>query len=88
VVDYLGLADQLRHALATYTESGGKGDAVHDPKEAIAVMLEKHVSPATCCTPGLGKWITGKPAEKLALLPAGQERILGQEDGKQRFVQV
>jgi len=42
VVDYLGLADQLRHALATYTESGGKGDAVHNPKEAIAVMLEKH----------------------------------------------
>ncbi len=26
VVDYLGLADQLKHALAIYTQSGGKGD--------------------------------------------------------------
>ena len=26
VVDYLGLADQLKQALATYTESGGRGD--------------------------------------------------------------
>ena len=30
VVDYLGLADQLKHALATYTESGGKGDPTYD----------------------------------------------------------
>ena len=89
VVDYLGLADQLKHALATYTESGGKGDAANDPKQAIAVMLEKH-GIASDMLHGLDwqEWTTGKPAEKLALLPAGQERILGQEDGKQRFVQV
>jgi type I restriction enzyme R subunit len=89
VVDYLGLADQLRHALATYTESGGKGDAAHDPAQAIAVMLEKH-GIASDMLHGLDwkKWTTGKPAEKLALIPAGQERILGQKDGKQRFVQV
>jgi len=89
VVDYLGLADQLKHALATYTESGGKGDAANDPKQAIAVMLEKH-GIASDMLHGLDwqKWTTGKPAEKLALIPAGQERILGQEDGKQRFVQV
>jgi type I restriction enzyme R subunit len=89
VVDYLGLADQLKHALATYTESGGKGDAANDPKQAIAVMLEKH-GVASDMLHGLDwqKWTTGKPAEKLALIPAGQERILGQEDGKQRFVQV
>ena len=42
VVDYLGLADQLKHALATYTESGGKGDPTFDTAQAIAVMLEKH----------------------------------------------
>src|SRR4051794_36902192 len=34
------------------------------------------------------KWTMGKPAERLALIPAGQEHILQQEDGKQRFVQV
>jgi len=89
VVDYLGLADQLKRALATYTESGGKGDAAHDPKQAIAVMLEKHCI-ASDMLHGLDwqKWTTGKPAQKLALIPAGQERVLQQEDGKQRFVLV
>lgn len=89
VVDYLGLADQLKHALATYTESGGKGEAAHDPKQAIAVMMEKH-GIASDMLHGLdwSKWTTGRPAEKLALIPAGQERILSQEDGKPRFVQV
>ncbi len=42
VVDYLGLADQLKQALATYTESGGKGSPTIDTAQAIAVMLEKH----------------------------------------------
>src|SRR5436190_9512213 len=42
VVDYLGLADQLKQALATYTESGGQGNPTFDTAQAIAVMLEKH----------------------------------------------
>ena len=42
VVDYLGLADDLRQALATYTESGGEGRTAVDQDEAVAVMLEKH----------------------------------------------
>ena len=33
VVDYLGLADQLKHALATYTESGGKGTLATTPSK-------------------------------------------------------
>jgi type I restriction enzyme R subunit len=89
VVDYLGLADQLKHALANYTESGGKGDPTYDTKQAIAVMLEKH---GIACDMLHGfkwdKWTTGKTTERLALIPAGQEHILEQEDGKKRFVQV
>ena len=42
VVDYLGLADQLKYALAMYTQSGGKGEPSIDTAKAIAVMLEKH----------------------------------------------
>src|SRR5207302_973315 len=41
VVDYIGLADDLRKALATYTESGGRGGGAVDQSEAVAVMLEK-----------------------------------------------
>ncbi len=89
VVDYLGLADQLRRALATYTESGGKGSPTYDTRQAIAVMLEKH-GVAGDMLHGLkwSKWTTGTSAQRLALIPAGQERILAQDDGKQRFVQV
>ncbi len=89
VVDYLGLADQLKHALASYTESGGKGDPTFDTKQAIAVMLEKH-DIACDMLHGFNwdKWTIGKPAERLALLPAGQEHILEQDDGKKRWVQV
>ena len=42
VVDYLGLAHELRRALATYTESGGTGKTALDQSEAVAVMLEKY----------------------------------------------
>ena len=89
VVDYLGLADQLKHALANYTESGGQGDPTYDTRQAIAVMLEKH-GIASDMLHGFkwNKWTTGKPAERLALIPAGQQCILEQEDGKKRFVQV
>jgi type I restriction enzyme R subunit len=89
VVDYLGLADQLKHALAIYTESGGKGDPTYDTRQAIAVMMEKH-GIASDMLHGFNwdKWTTGKPAERLALIPNGQEHILAQEDGKKRFVQV
>ena len=89
VVDYLGLADQLKKALAVYTESGGQGDPTFDTAQAIAVMLEKH---GIACNLMHGfkwnKWTSGKPTERLQLIPAGLEHILAQEDGKQRWVQV
>ncbi len=42
VVDYLGLADELKQALATYTEAGGTGETALDQAEAVALMLEKY----------------------------------------------
>jgi type I restriction enzyme R subunit len=89
VVDYLGLADQLKRALATYTESGGKGSTTVDTTKAVAAMQEKH---EVLCAMMHGysweKWATGKAAERLGLIPVGQEHILQQENGKQRFVQL
>ncbi len=85
VVDYLGLAYELKAALATYTESGGTGRTALDQDEAVAMMLEKH---EVCC--GLfhgfdwSQWTTGTPQERLGLLPAAQEHILQQENGKDR----
>ncbi len=87
VVDYLGLADQLRRALATYTESGGKGAAAIDQREAVALMLEKY---EVLC--GLfhgfdwSAWKTGSAEDRLRLLPLVQEHVLVQENGKKRLL--
>ena len=89
VVDYLGLAHELRQALAAYTESGGAGKTALDQAEAVAVMLGKY---EICC--GLfhgfdrSGWVTGAPAERLGLLPSAQEHVLAQENGKDRCVQA
>ena len=86
-MDYLGLAQELKRALAVYTESGGKGETALDQQEAVAVMLEKD---EVCL--GLfhgfdySKWTSGTPQEKLALLPAAQEHILAQSQGKERCI--
>ena len=89
VVDYLGLADELRKALATYTESGGTGKTALDQAEAVAVMLEKY---EICRDMFHGfdftAWITGTPQQRLSLLPAAQEHILAQDDGKARLVRA
>ena len=88
VVDYLGLANELKQALATYTESGGRGRTAVDQDEAVALMQEKY---EVCC--GLlhgfdwSAW-TGSPAQRLELLPPAQEHVLAQENGKERFVGV
>ena len=89
VVDYLGLAHELRRALATYTESGGTGRTTVDQSEAVAVMLEKY---EVCC--GLfhgfdySGWVNGTPAVRVSLLPGAQEHILAQEDGKERCLRA
>jgi type I restriction enzyme, R subunit len=86
VVDYLGLAHELKAALATYTESGGKGQTAIDQGEAVAVMLEKY---EVCC--GIfysfdrSVWKTGSPQERLSILPNAQEHVLRQDDGKNRL---
>ena len=89
VVDYLGLAQELKQALATYTESGGTGRTALDQEEAVAVMLEKYeVCGGLFHGFDWSKWTTGTPPERLGLLPPAQEHILGQEDGKDRCVRV
>ena len=89
VVDYLGLAHELKRALATYTESGGTGRTAVDQAEAVAVMLEKYeVCRGLFHGFDYSAWIDGTPAERVGLLPAAQEYILAQENGKERCLQA
>ena len=88
VVDYLGLAHELRAAMETYTESGGAGYTTLDQDRAVANMQEKY---EICCDLLSGfdwsQWTTGG-VQALALLPSAQEYILAQEDGKERYLQA
>ncbi len=89
VVDYLGLADQLKQALATYTASGGQGSPSTDTKEAVAVMLEKYEIVRGIMHPfDWSVWTTGKPADIMRLIPPAQEHVLQQDNGKLRFIQT
>ena len=79
VVDYLGLAQDLKSALANiHRERWARADTALDQDEAVAVMLEKH---DVCCKLFHGfdwsKWTTGTSQERLNLLPAAQEHVLG-----------
>lgn len=89
IVDYIGLAEQLKQALSNYTESGGKGQTAIDQNEAVALMLTKY---EVCCDMFHGfdrdLWITGNAQDRLSLLPRAQEHVLSLEDGKNRFVRA
>jgi type I restriction enzyme R subunit len=87
VVDYLGLTDELKQALAAYTEADSSEGRVVDQAQAVAAMQEK----MDVCR-GLfhgfdwSPWITGLPQARLSLLPRAQEHILAQEQGKDRLL--
>jgi type I restriction enzyme, R subunit len=83
VVDYIGLADELKQAMATYTESGGTGNTAVDQAEAVALMLEKY---EICLGVFHGfdrsKWTSGTATDQVALIPKAQEHILAQDAKK------
>ena len=87
VVDYLGLAPELKRALDSYTESGGRGRTVHDQDGAVSVMREKYeVCKAIFHGFDWSAWPTASAQDRLRLLPAAQEHVLAQESGKERCV--
>ncbi|MDI6697989.1 MAG: type I restriction endonuclease subunit R [Candidatus Saccharicenans sp.] len=89
VVDYLGLASELKEAMATYTQSGGKGKTIIDQDVVIAIMLEKYeICLGLFHGFDLSIWKTGSPEDRLKLLPAAQDHILGLENGQERLMQA
>ena len=87
VVDYLGLAYQLKRALADYTEAGGRGKATVDQAEAVAVMLEKFDVVASMFHGfDYGSLLGAEPAKRIAGIAAAMEHVLQLEDGKKRYL--
>ena len=89
VVDYLGIAHELKQALVTCTESGGKGTTALPQEDAVAEMVKRY---EICRNMFHGfdwsHWASGTAAQKLGLLPNAQEHILEQEDGKKRYLRA
>ncbi|WP_084612729.1 type I restriction endonuclease subunit R [Pseudogulbenkiania sp. MAI-1] len=83
VVDYIGIANELKAALKTYTESKGKGDPTHNAAEALAVLLEK-----MDIVRGMmhGFDYSAYETDALKLLVPAANHLLGLKDGKQRFL--
>lgn len=91
VVDYIGIANELKHALKTYTESKGKGEPTLNAEEAFSVLLEKidairGLFGKTPKADGLDVSAYATQAQKL-LVPAANY-ILGLDDGKKRFLDL
>ena len=88
IVDYLGIADHLRKALANYTERDRSEIGVPQ-EDAIAIMLEKYeIVQQLFHNFDYGRAINGSPQERLCIIPAAMEHILSQEKGRERFMQA
>ncbi|QZH74152.1 MAG: type I restriction endonuclease subunit R [Erythrobacter sp.] len=87
VVDYLGIAQDLKKALSFYTEGGGKGDPAVVQGQAVAAMLEK-LEVVSQMFHGFAyeEYFTADTGRKLSLILEAEDHILGLENGKTRFV--
>jgi type I restriction enzyme, R subunit len=87
VVDYLGIAADLKKALSFYSDSGGKGDPTIAQEQAVQFMLEKlevisnmyHGFPYE-------DYFDGDTSKKLSMILGAEEHILGLPDGKKRYI--
>lgn len=87
VVDYLGIASDLKKALSFYSDSGGKGDPALAQQKAVDVMLEK-LEIISDMLHGFSyeEYFENDTSKKLSVILATEEFILGLEDGKRRFI--
>ena len=87
VVDYLGIASDLREALSFYSDSGGKGDPTQQQEQAVTLMQEK-LEVVQQMLHGLDykQYFSADTSGKLSWILKTEDFILGLDDGKKRFV--
>ena len=87
IVDYLGIASDLKKALAFYSDAGGKGDPAVAQEQAVTLMLEK-VEVISAMYHGFPyeDYFDADTSKKLSLILAAEDHILGLEDGKKRYI--
>jgi len=87
IVDYLGIAQELKKALSNYTKSGGIGKPAFEQAEAIAIMIEKYeIVSQMFYNFNYKKFFTANTKEKLQIIAGAMEHILSLPDGKKRYI--
>jgi len=87
VVDYLGIASDLKKALSFYSDAGGKGDPTILQEQAVELMLEK-LEVVSNLFHGFAyeEYFEVETSKKLSMILSAEEHILGLENGKKRYI--
>lgn len=87
VVDYLGIASDLKKALSFYSDAGGKGDPTILQEQAVELMLEK-LEVVSQMYHGFAyeDYFEAETSKKLSMILAAEEHILDIEEGKKRYI--
>jgi len=88
VVDFLGIADQLRDAVQTYTQAGGEGSPVEEIQDEAVPLMQKHYEALRDFFNGFdySGFAEGCEAGQLRAVTTGADYVFEQEDGKRRFM--
>lgn len=87
IVDYIGIGQDLRNAMAIYLQSGGEGTPIFDIKEAVAGMQEKYeVIEQMFNGYNFKAYFSSETAQKLQVLLGAQNFILSSDTLKDRFL--
>ncbi len=87
IVDYLGIASDLKEALSFYSDAGGKGDPAVAQEQAVQQMLER-LEIVSQMFHGFAyeDYFEANTGKKLSIILSAEEHILGLENGKKRFI--
>jgi len=87
VVDYIGIGNALKEALAFYSNSGGKGDPAETQAKALELLLEK-IEVVRQMFYGFDymHFFSVGTSERLSIILQAEEFILSREQGKDRFI--
>jgi type I restriction enzyme R subunit len=95
VVDYIGVAEQLRRAVGRYDRPAGHGDDVLDdapaqPAEERMPILLEDIEAVRALFEGFehDDFLGQEDTARLRTLQAGANHVLGQPEGKQRFLDI
>jgi type I restriction enzyme R subunit len=87
IVDYIGIASDLKEALSFYAESGGRGDPAKLQEEAVNIMLEKYeVVKNMFFGFDYQRYFQANTQDKLSIILEAEDFILGLEDGQKRYI--